>query len=97
MEVRTVPIMTGSQFFAKALRGYGVTHVFFVPAILPEAMAAMDDTGVTRILTHGETAAGYMADGYARASGKPGVCLSQSVGSANLAAGIRDAYLFLSG
>ena len=85
--------MTGSRFFAEALRGYGVTHVFFVPAILPEAMAAMDDTGVTRILTHGETAAGYMADGYARASGKPGVCLAQSVGAANLAAGIRDAYL----
>ncbi len=85
--------MTGSRFFAEALRGYGVTHVFFVPAILPDAMAAMDDTGVTRILTHGETAAGYMADGYARASGKPGVCLAQSVGSANLAAGIRDAYL----
>ena len=88
-----MPIMTGSRFFAEALRGYGVTHVFFVPAILPDAMAAMDDTGVTRILTHGETAAGYMADGYARASGKPGVCLAQAVGSANLAAGIRDAYL----
>ena len=88
-----MPVMTGSRFFAEALRGYGVTHVFFVPAILPEAMAAMDDTGVTRILTHGETAAGYMADGYARASGKPGVCLAQSVGAANLAAGIRDAYL----
>jgi len=67
--------------------------VFYVPAILPDAMAAMDDTGVTRILTHGETAAGYMADGYARASGKPGVCMAQAVGSANLAAGLRDAYL----
>jgi len=85
--------MTGSRFFAEAMRGYGVTHVFFVPAILPDAMAAMDDTGVTRVVTHGETAAGYMADGYARASGRPGVCLAQAVGSANLAAGIRDAYL----
>jgi acetolactate synthase I/II/III large subunit len=72
LEVCIVPVMTGSRFFAEALRGYGVTHVFFVPAILPDAMAAMDDTGVTRILTHGETAAGCMADGYARASGKPG-------------------------
>ena len=88
-----MPVMTGSRFFAEAMRGYGVTHVFFVPAILPDAMAAMDDTGVTRILTHGETAAGYMADGYARASGRPGVCLAQAVGSANLAAGVRDAYL----
>jgi thiamine pyrophosphate-dependent acetolactate synthase large subunit-like protein len=88
-----MPIMTGSRFFAEAMRGYGVTHVFFVPAILPDAMAAMGDMGVTRILTHGETAAGYMADGYARASGRPGVCLAQAVGSANLAAGVRDAYL----
>jgi acetolactate synthase-1/2/3 large subunit len=88
-----VSVMTGSHFFAEAMRGYGVTHVFFVPAILPDAMAAMEDTGVTRILTHGETAAGFMADGFARASGKPGVCLAQAVGSANLAAGIRDAYL----
>ncbi|MHB9099791.1 MAG: thiamine pyrophosphate-binding protein [Syntrophales bacterium] len=85
--------MTGSRWFAEAMRGYGVTHVFFVPAILPDAMAAMEDTGVKRVLTHGETAAGYMADGYARASGRPGICLAQAVGSANLAAGIRDAYL----
>ena len=88
-----MPVMTGSRFFAEFLRGYGVSHVFYVPAILPDAMAAMDDTGVTRILTHGETAAGYMADGYARASGKPGICLAQAVGSGNLAAGVRDAYL----
>jgi acetolactate synthase-1/2/3 large subunit len=79
--------------FAEAMRGYGVTHVFFVPVILPDAMAAMDAAGVRRVVTHGETAAGYMADGFARASGKPGVCLAQAVGSGNLAAGIRDAYL----
>ena len=34
-----------------------------------------------------------MADGYARASGKVGVCMAQSVGAANLAAGLQDAYL----
>jgi acetolactate synthase-1/2/3 large subunit len=34
-----------------------------------------------------------MADGYARASGKPGVCMAQVVGAMNLAAGLRDAYL----
>ncbi|MHB8908429.1 MAG: thiamine pyrophosphate-binding protein [Syntrophales bacterium] len=88
-----MPLMTGSRYFAEAMRGYGVTHVFFVPAILPDAMAAMEETGITRIVTHGETAAGYMADGYARASGRPGVCLAQAVGSGNLAAGVRDAYL----
>jgi acetolactate synthase-1/2/3 large subunit len=37
-----------------------------------------------------------MADGYARVSRKPGICMSQSVGAANLAAGLQDAYLGLS-
>jgi acetolactate synthase-1/2/3 large subunit len=35
----------------------------------------------------------YMADGYARASHRPGICLAQTIGSANLAAGLRDAYM----
>ena len=34
-----------------------------------------------------------MADGYARASGKPGVCMAQVIGALNLAAGLRDAWL----
>jgi acetolactate synthase-1/2/3 large subunit len=34
-----------------------------------------------------------MADGYARATGKPGLCMAQTVGAANLAAGLRDAWL----
>ncbi|MBA7595045.1 putative thiamine pyrophosphate-containing protein YdaP [subsurface metagenome] len=37
-----------------------------------------------------------MADGYARVSHKPGICMAQSVGAANLAAGLQDAYLGLS-
>jgi acetolactate synthase-1/2/3 large subunit len=37
-----------------------------------------------------------MADGYARASHRPGVCMAQSVGAANLAAGLQDACLGLS-
>jgi acetolactate synthase I/II/III large subunit len=88
-----MPIMTGSSFVARALRGYGVTHVFFVPAILTEAMAEMDELGIARVVTHSETAAAFMADGYARASGRPGICLAQAVGSGNQAAGIREAYL----
>jgi acetolactate synthase-1/2/3 large subunit len=72
------------------LKGYGVTHVFFVPTILMDALAEMDSLGVQKILTHGEKAAAYMADGYARASGRPGVCLAQQIGASNLAAGLRD-------
>ncbi len=85
-----MPRMTGSRAFAEMVKGYGVTHVFFVPTILLEALAEMDDLGVRKILTHGEKAAAYMADGYARAAGRPGVCLAQQSGASNLAAGLRD-------
>ncbi len=73
-----MPRMTGSRLFAEMMRGYGVSHIFFVPAIMIKAMAEMEDMPIDRIMAHGEKAAAYMADGYARASGKPGVCMAQS-------------------
>ena len=48
---------------------------------------------IRRVTTHGEKAAAYMADGYARASHRPGICMAQTIGAANLAAGLRDAYM----
>lgn len=88
-----MPRMTGSRFFAEAMKGYGVSHLFFVPSVVGGAMAEMDKVGVTKVITHGEKAAAYMADGYARASHRPGVCLCQDIGTTNLAAGLRDAYM----
>ncbi|MGA2893997.1 MAG: thiamine pyrophosphate-binding protein [Xanthobacteraceae bacterium] len=86
--------MTGAQCIADMLQGYGVTHVFHVPAVMRTAFAEMERrTDIKRLHVHGEKAAAYMADGYARASGKPGVCASQVIGALNLAAGLRDAYL----
>ena len=85
--------LTGAKFIAETLKGYGVTHVFYVEAMLRMAAAEMERLGITRVITHSEMAAAYMADGYARAGGKPGVCMAQSVGAANLAAGLQDAYL----
>src|SRR3989440_12574375 len=85
---------TGAEVLADLLAGYGVTHVFMVPAVLRRTFVEMERrTKIKRIHTHGEKAAAYMADGYARASGKPGVCMAQVVGALNLAAGLRDAYL----
>src|ERR1700757_3676938 len=87
-------MMTGAQCLADMLAGYGVSHVFMVPAVLRRTFAEMERrTEIARIHCHGEKAAAYMADGYARASGKPGVCMAQVVGALNLAAGLRDAYL----
>jgi acetolactate synthase-1/2/3 large subunit len=86
--------MTGAQVMADMLKGYDVSHVFMVPAVLRRSFAEMEfRTNIARIHAHGEKAAVYMADGYARASGKPGVCMAQVVGALNLAAGLRDAYL----
>ena len=88
-----MPMMTGGRFMAETLHGYGVTHVFFVPVIVQRAMLEMEKLGIKRILTHGEKAAAYMADGYARASHGPGICMAQNVGAANLAAGLQDPFL----
>src|SRR5689334_11606181 len=85
---------SGAQCLADMLAGYGVTHVFMVPAVLRRTFAEMERrTSIKRIHCHGEKAAAYMADGYARASGKPGLCMAQVVGALNLAAGLRDAWL----
>src|ERR1700681_4895829 len=86
--------MTGAQCLADMLKGYGVTHVFHVPAVLRTTYAEMERrTDIKRLHVHGEKSAAYMADGYARATGKPGVCMAQVIGALNLAAGLRDAWL----
>lgn len=84
---------TGARYLAEALAHVGVTHVFFMDAILRRTLVELEQVGVKRILAHSEKAAAYMADGYARASDRVGVCMAQSVGAANLAAGLQDAYL----
>src|SRR5581483_11439941 len=84
----------GAEVLADMLAGYGVTHVFMVPAVLRRTFVEMERrTSIARVHTHGEKSAAYMADGYARASGKPGICMAQVIGALNLAAGLRDAWL----
>src|SRR5690242_1021062 len=86
--------MSGAECMADMLQGYGVTHVFHVPAVLRKTYAVMESrTKIKRLHVHGEKSAAYMADGYARASGKPGICMAQVIGALNLAAGLRDAWL----
>ena len=88
-----MPKMTGAKFIAETLHAYGVTHFFFMPVVIPDAMPDMQRLGIKRIMAHAEKPAAYMADGYARVSKKVGICGAQSVGGMNLAAGIQDAYL----
>lgn len=88
-----MPTMTGGRFLAETVSGYGLTHVFFMPYIAPRALMEMERLGIKRVQTHGEKAAAYMADAYARVRCGPGLCMAQSVGALNLAAGLQDAYL----
>lgn len=83
----------GGRFIAETLQRYGVTHIFFQEAILREALIEAEALGIGRVLARSEKSAAYMADGYARTSGRTGICMAQSVGAANLAAGLQDAYL----
>src|ERR1700744_4233705 len=86
--------MTGAECLADMLAGYGGAHVFMVPAVLRRTFAEMERrTSIKPLHVHGEKSAAYMADGYARASGKPGICMAQVIGALNLAAGLRDAWL----
>ena len=88
-----MPEMTGSQFMTETFHGCGITHLFVMPYVLNPVLRDAEKLGIRRIMCHSEKGAAYMADGYARARRRPAVCMSQSVGAANLAAGLQDAYL----
>ncbi|PKB78837.1 MAG: acetolactate synthase [SAR202 cluster bacterium Io17-Chloro-G9] len=88
-----MPRMTGARFLAETMKEYGVTHAFYMPMVVTRALVEMEQVGIRRIMPHGEKAAAYMADGYARVARRPAVCMCQNVGAANLAAGLQDAYL----
>ena len=85
--------MNGAEWLARALAGAGTTHVFFVESVLRRTLLRLKDLGVTPVLAHTEKAATYMADGYARIAGRPGICMAQAVGAANLASGLQDPFL----
>ncbi len=86
--------LTGAAAMADMLKSYGVTHVFYLPAVLRRMLMELERrTTIRNIHAHTEAGAVYMADGYARASGRPGICMAQIVGALNLCAGLRDAHL----
>src|SRR5665213_2824900 len=87
--------LTGSEILWATLVGEGVTDVFGYPggAILP-AYDALRKFPIHHVLVRHEQSAAHMADGYARASGKVGVCIATSgPGATNLVTGIATAML----
>ena len=77
--------MTGAEAMVRLLEAHGVRHIFGLcgDTTLPfyDAMARLDHS-ITHFLTRDERHAAYMADGYARVTGKPGVCEGPSGGGA---------------
>jgi acetolactate synthase I/II/III large subunit len=85
----------GAHLIAEALRAEGVTHVFGVTgdANMELGDAIYDIPDMKTILTRHEQGAAFMADGFARASGKVGVAsATKGPGAANAFAGIQNAY-----
>ncbi|MBW9223153.1 acetolactate synthase large subunit [Methanothermococcus sp. SCGC AD-155-E23] len=86
--------MRGAEAFIKALEYEGVKVIFGYPggALLP-FYDALYDSDLIHILTRHEQGAAHAADGYARASGKVGVCVGTSgPGATNLVTGVATAY-----
>ena len=86
---------TGSEILLESLKREKVEVVFGLPggAVLP-LYDAMYSAGIRHLLVRHEQAAAFAADGYARVTGKPGVCLATSgPGATNLVTGLTSALM----
>ncbi len=91
----TKPKMSGSKAIIESLRREKVEVIFGYPGgqVLP-LYDELYDADIRHILVRHEQAAAHAADGYARATGKAGVCLATSgPGATNLVTGIATAYM----
>ena len=89
-------MMTGARAIVECLREWGVDMIFGYPGgmILPLYDALVDEKEIKQILVTHEQNAAHAADGYARATGKVGVCIATSgPGATNLVTGIATAFM----
>ncbi len=89
-------LLSGGEMIARALEDEGVEYIFGYPggAVLHIYDALFKDCKVPHVLVRHEQAATHAADGYARATGKPGVVLVTSgPGATNAITGIATAYM----
>ncbi|WP_188206667.1 thiamine pyrophosphate-dependent enzyme [Alkalibacillus aidingensis] len=86
---------SGAQAIVEVLERESISHVFCVPgeSYLPIMDAIYDSDDVRLISSRHESGACFMAEGFAKASGKPGVVMAtRGVGAANLSIGVHTAY-----
>ena len=89
-------VLNGSQIIIECLKEQGVDTVFGYPggAILNVYDAIYQQNQIKHVLTSHEQGASHAADGYARSTGKVGVCFATSgPGATNLVTGIATAYM----
>lgn len=86
--------MKVSRSVLETLKEYEVKHVFGLPGETTLALYAdwCDVPEIVHVLARDERSAAFMADAYARASFKPGVCEGPSVGATHLVPGVAEAY-----
>ncbi|MEM2393229.1 MAG: biosynthetic-type acetolactate synthase large subunit [Candidatus Bathyarchaeia archaeon] len=87
--------MSGAKALVESLRQHDVKVIFGIigGAIMP-VYDALYDSDIRHILSRHEQCAAHAADGYARACGKPGICMATSgPGATNLVTGIANAYM----
>src|SRR5467141_4473116 len=88
-------IRTGGEWVVEALQAEGVRHVFGIPGYHNLAVydALLRQRDITHVLARHEAGAAFMADGYARASGRPGVVLvTTGPGATNTLTPLAEAY-----
>jgi acetolactate synthase-1/2/3 large subunit len=88
--------ITGAEALIESLKKEGVKHLFGYPGgtVLPIYDVLFKEKAVKHILTRHEQGAAHAADGYARTTGKVGVCMATSgPGATNLTTGIATAYM----
>ncbi|UCH33622.1 MAG: biosynthetic-type acetolactate synthase large subunit [Armatimonadota bacterium] len=88
--------MTGAQALLEAFKQEGVDVIFGYPGgvVLPISDALYHEKAIRHVLVRHEQGAAHAADGYARATGKVGVCLATSgPGATNLVTGLATAYM----
>ena len=89
-------ILTGAQILCRELVAAGINTIFGYPggAIMPFYHALPEFSGLRHILVRHEQAAAHAADGYARATGRVGVCVATSgPGATNLVTGLATAHM----
>ena len=89
-------VMTGAEALVRSLEELGVTDIFGMPggAILPFYDPLLASSRIRHILVRHEQGAGHAAEGYALATGRPGVCVATSgPGATNLITPIGDAHM----